>query len=316
MAYLDTNANTRSQGFAHGDMGASVGDFIALLKPRVMSLVVFTAIVGMLLAPVGVHPAIFIIAIISIAVGGGASGALNMWYDADIDALMSRTKNRPIPAGRIDKNQALGFGVFLSVASVTLLGLASNWLAASLLAFTIFFYAVVYTMWLKRRTAQNIVIGGAAGAFPAMIGWVATTGTISIEPVILFLIVFLWTPPHFWALALYKKGDYEAANIPMLPNVAGERATIIQILIYSVLLALVSLAPVAFGFGGVFYGLVAGVLGLGMIVLSARLIGTSDKTMRLRSRQLFSFSLFYLFIVFLALLLETLVLRSPFFWIT
>ncbi len=313
MAYLDTNANTRSQGFAHGDMGASVGDFIALLKPRVMSLVVFTAIVGMLLAPVGVHPAIFIIAIISIAVGGGASGALNMWYDADIDALMSRTKNRPIPAGRIDKNQALGFGVFLSVASVTLLGLASNWLAASLLAFTIFFYAVVYTMWLKRRTAQNIVIGGAAGAFPAMIGWVATTGTISIEPVILFLIVFLWTPPHFWALALYKKGDYEAANIPMLPNVAGERATIIQILIYSVLLALVSLAPVAFGFGGVFYGLVAGVLGLGMIVLSARLIGTSDKTMRLRSRQLFSFSLFYLFIVFLALLLETLVLRSPFF---
>ncbi len=313
MAYLDTNANTRSQGFAHGDMGASVGDFIALLKPRVMSLVVFTAIVGMLLAPVGVHPAIFIIAIISIAVGGGASGALNMWYDADIDALMSRTKNRPIPVGRIDKNQALGFGVFLSVASVTLLGLASNWLAASLLAFTIFFYAVVYTMWLKRRTAQNIVIGGAAGAFPAMIGWVATTGTISIEPVILFLIVFLWTPPHFWALALYKKGDYEAANIPMLPNVAGERATIIQILIYSVLLALVSLAPVAFGFGGVFYGLVAGVLGLGMIVLSARLIGTSDKTMRLRSRQLFSFSLFYLFIVFLALLLETLVLRSPFF---
>ncbi|MCF6325707.1 MAG: heme o synthase [Devosiaceae bacterium] len=294
-------------------MGASVGDFIALLKPRVMSLVVFTAIVGMLLAPVGVHPAIFIIAIISIALGGGASGALNMWYDADIDALMSRTKHRPVPTGRIDKNQALGFGVFLSVVSVTLLGLATNWLAASLLAFTIFFYAVIYTIWLKRRTAQNIVIGGAAGAFPAMIGWVAATGTISIEPVILFLIVFLWTPPHFWALALYKKGDYAAANIPMLPNVAGERATIIQILVYSVLLALASLAPVAFGFGGMIYALVAGALGLGMIFLSVRLIGTSKKIMRLRSRQLFSFSLLYLFVIFLALLLETLALRSAIF---
>ena len=313
MAYMDTSASTRTQDFGHGEVGASVGDFIALLKPRVMSLVVFTAMVGMLLAPAGMHPAIFVIAILSIALGGGASGALNMWYDADIDALMSRTKQRPVPTGRIDKNQALGFGVFLSFVSVTLLGLASNWLAAALLAFTIFFYSVIYTIWLKRRTAQNIVIGGAAGAFPAMIGWVAATGSISIEPVILFSIVFLWTPPHFWALALYKKGDYEAANIPMLPNVAGERVTIIQIFIYSVLLAMTSMAPVVFGFGGLVYGLLASVFGLVMIALSARLIGTSEKTMRLRARQLFSFSLLYLFVVFLALLLETLVFRWAFF---
>lgn len=313
MAYIDTNANTQSAGLGHGEAGASVGDYIALLKPRVMSLVVFTALVGMLLAPVGVHPVIFIIAIVSIAIGGGASGALNMWFDADIDALMSRTKNRPIPAGRMDKSQALGFGVFLSVASVTLLGLASNWLAAALLAFTIFFYAVIYTVWLKRRTAQNIVIGGAAGAFPAMIGWVAATGTISAEPVILFLIVFLWTPPHFWSLALYKKGDYAAANIPMLPNVAGERVTQVQILVYSVLLAISSFLPVLFGFAGIAYAIVAAGLGLTMVALSIHLYGTDEKLMRARSRRLFSFSLLYLFVIFLALLLETLLLRSAFF---
>ncbi len=310
MAYMGTSANTQSAALDRQGAGAGVGDFIALLKPRVMSLVVFTAIVGMLLAPVGVHPVIFVIAIASIAIGGGASGALNMWYESDIDALMSRTRNRPIPAGRVDRGQALGFGLVLSVGSVALLGLASNWLAAALLAFTIFFYAVIYTIWLKRRTAQNIVIGGAAGAFPAMIGWAAATGSIGIEPVILFMIVFLWTPPHFWALALYKKGDYAAANIPMLPNVAGERVTKIQILVYSLLLAAFSLLPFWLGFAGIAYGLVAGASGLGMVGLSVHLLAASGKAMRVRSRRLFSFSLLYLFVVFLALLLETLVLRS------
>ncbi len=309
MAYVNDNTGTGSAGLGHAYEGASVGDYIALLKPRVMSLVVFTALVGMLLAPVGVHPVIGLIAIISIAIGGGASGALNMWYDADIDALMSRTKNRPIPGGRMDKKQALGFGMFLSFSAVSLLGLATNWLAAGLLAFTIFFYVAIYTIWLKRRTAQNIVIGGAAGAFPAMIGWVVATGSITIEPIVLFLIVFLWTPPHFWALALYKQGDYAAANIPMLPNVAGEKATQVQILVYSVLLALSSIMPVVFGFAGMAYGMVAGAFGLTFIVLSVRLFGTTQNLMRARSRRLFSFSLFYLFVIFLALLLETLIIR-------
>jgi len=313
LAYVDGNAGTKPKGIAHGVAGASVGDYIELLKPRVMSLVVFTALVGMLLAPSGVHPVIGLIAIVSIAIGGGASGALNMWYDADIDALMSRTKNRPIPVGRVDKSHALVFGMFLSVASVILLGVTTNWMAGGLLAFTIFFYVVIYTIWLKRRTAQNIVIGGAAGAFPAMLGWVAVTGAVTIEPFILFLIVFLWTPPHFWALALYKKGDYEAANIPMLPNVAGERTTQIQIVIYSLLLGISSLLPVFLGFAGLAYGVVAGGFGLGMIGLSIHLFATSKNLMRARARRLFSFSLLYLFIVFLALLLETLIIRSNFF---
>src|SRR5690242_10635042 len=204
---------------------ATARDYLELLKPRVMSLVVFTAFVGMVAAPVLPHPFLAVVAILAIAVGAGASGALNMWYDADIGAVMSRTASRPIPAGRVRPGEALSFGLVLSALSVMTLGVLDNWLAASLLAFTIFFYAVIYTMWLKRSTPQNIVIGGAAGAFPPIIGWAAATGSVSLESVILFLIIFLWTPPHFWALALFKSGDYERAGIPMMPNVAGEAST-------------------------------------------------------------------------------------------
>ncbi|HHS83048.1 MAG TPA: protoheme IX farnesyltransferase [Devosia sp.] len=291
------------------ELGADVSDYVALLKPRVMSLVVFTALVGMLLAPVALHPLEMLVAISAIALGGGASGALNMYFDADIDALMSRTKNRPIPAGRIERSAVLGYGMFLAVLSVSVLGLATNWLAAGLLALTIFYYVVIYTIWLKRITPQNIVIGGAAGAFPVMVGWAAMTGNVTLEPLVLFLIVFLWTPPHFWALALYKKGDYAAADIPMLPNVAGEKATRIQILVYSILLAAFGVAPVLFGFAGWAYGLVALGLGTAMIVYSVRLFVPDQTAMRLRARKLFLFSLSYLFVLFLALLVETLVLR-------
>jgi protoheme IX farnesyltransferase len=285
--------------------GARVEDYFALLKPRVMSLVVFTALIGLLLAPGGINPVIGFIAVLCIAIGAGGSGALNMWYDADIDAVMSRTANRPIPAGRIERDHALALGLMLSAFSVALLGLATNWLAAGLLAFTIFFYAVIYTMWLKRSTPQNIVIGGAAGAFPPMVGWAAVTGTVSLESCLLFLIIFLWTPPHFWALALYKQSDYGAANIPMLPNVAGERATKWQILIYSVLLVGTTLVPGFIGFMGPLYLAVAAVTGLGFLWLAVKLFRTTDdKAMRKAGRTLFTYSLSYLFIVFLALITD------------
>ena len=215
---------------------AMPGDYIELLKPRVMSLVVFTALIGLLMAPGYINPVVGAIAVLCIAIGAGASGALNMWYDADIDAVMSRTARRPIPDGRIDADQALAFGLVLSAFSVMTMGVLVNWLSAALLAFTIFFYAVIYTMWLKRSTPQNIVIGGAAGAFPPMIGWAAVSGTITLESVVLFAIIFIWTPPHFWALALYKSGDYEQANIPMMPNARGDASTRLQMFIYSVLL--------------------------------------------------------------------------------
>jgi protoheme IX farnesyltransferase len=284
---------------------ARVEDYIALLKPRVMSLVVFTGLVGLLLAPGGINPVIGFIAILCIAVGAGASGALNMWYDADIDAVMSRTANRPIPAGRLERDHALALGLVLSVFSVALLGLAANWLAAGLLAFTIFFYAVIYTMWLKRATPQNIVIGGAAGAFPPMIGWAAVTGTVSLEGCVLFLIIFLWTPPHFWALALYKQGDYAAAGIPMLPNVAGEKATKVQILLYSVVLVVTTLVPSFIGFGGLVYTAVAVVTGASFIFLAWRLFrAAGDVGMRRAARSLFAYSLSYLFLVFLGLLTD------------
>jgi len=276
--------------------GARVEDYFALLKPRVMSLVVFTAVVGLLLAPGGINPIIGAIAILCIAVGAGASGSLNMWYDAEIDAVMSRTANRPIPAGRVPRDHALTLGLVLSAFSVMLLGLATNWLAAGLLAFTIFFYAVIYTMWLKRATPQNIVIGGAAGAFPPMIGWAAVTGTVSLEGCILFLIIFLWTPPHFWALALYKQGDYGAAGIPMLPNVAGEAATKSQILIYSVVLVIVAFVPVYTGFGGIIYASIATITGLSFV--------GDAQSMRGAGRALFLYSLTYLAVVFLALLTD------------
>ncbi|MDP1732334.1 MAG: heme o synthase [Devosia sp.] len=285
--------------------GARIEDYFALLKPRVMSLVVFTAFVGLLLAPGGINPVVGFIAILCIAVGAGASGALNMWYDADIDAVMSRTANRPIPAGRLERDHALALGLVLSVFSVVLLGLAANWLAAGLLAFTIFFYAVVYTMWLKRTTPQNIVIGGAAGSFPPMIGWAAVTGTVSLEGCLLFLIIFLWTPPHFWALALYKQGDYGAAGIPMLPNVAGEKATKVQILLYSVILVATSLVPSFIGFGGMVYATVAMVTGASFIFLAWKLFRTAeDVGMRRAARALFAYSLSYLFLIFLAFIAD------------
>jgi protoheme IX farnesyltransferase len=228
-----------------------------------------------------------------------------MWYDADIDRVMSRTANRPIPAGRIQRDHALALGIVLSAFSVLLLGLAANWLAAGLLAFTIFFYAVIYTMWLKRSTPQNIVIGGAAGAFPPMIGWAAVTGTVSIESCLLFLIIFLWTPPHFWALALYKQSDYGAAGIPMLPNVAGDAATKLQILLYSFVLVAVTLVPGLIGFGGLIYTSVAAVTGASFIYLAWRLFRTrDDKAMRKAGRSLFTYSLSYLFVIFLAFITD------------
>jgi protoheme IX farnesyltransferase len=293
---------------------ARVEDYLALLKPNVMQLVVFTAIVGLVVAPGGIHPVIGVIAIICIAIGAGASGALNMWYDADIDAIMSRTANRPIPAGRITGGEALVFGLVLSVFSVALLGLATNWVAAGLLAFTIFFYAVIYTMWLKRSTPQNIVIGGAAGAFPPMVGWAAVSGTITMESVALFLIIFLWTPPHFWALALYKQSDYGAAGVPMMPNVAGEASTKFQILAYTALLAVSSLLPSWLGFAGTIYSVVAVITGASFLFLAWRLYRTNeDVPMRKAARVVFNYSLSYLFVLFFALLADNLLARFGMF---
>ncbi|MEQ1901011.1 MAG: heme o synthase [Devosia sp.] len=292
-------------GFISIAGGARVEDYFALLKPRVMSLVVFTAFIGLLLAPGGVNPVIGAIAILCIAIGAGGSGALNMWYDADIDAVMSRTLNRPIPSGRVARGEALALGLICSAFSVAILGLATNWLAAGLLAFTIFFYAVIYTMWLKRSTPQNIVIGGAAGAFPPMIGWAAVTGDVTLAPIVLFLIIFLWTPPHFWALALYKQGDYGAAGIPMLPNVKGEAATKLQILFYSVVLVAASFAPGYIGLSGWLYTAVAIATGLGFIYLALRLFVSRESTaMKKRARTLFTYSLSYLFGIFLALIVD------------
>ena len=283
--------------------GADVEDYLALLKPRVMSLVVFTALVGMLSAPGVPHPILATIALLAIAVGAGASGALNMWYDADIDAVMRRTRARPVPAGRIEPGEALGFGTVLALFAVTVLGLAANWLAAGLLAFTILFYVVVYTMWLKRRTPQNIVIGGAAGALPPVIGWAAATGGISAEPLVLFLIIFLWTPPHFWALALLAREDYARAGIPMMPNVAGETATQRQILAYAGALAVVAVLPWPMGFAGPLYGLAAMLLGAEFVRRACLLCrhGACDRRI---AGGLFGFSIVYLFGLFAALLLE------------
>ncbi|HEX6001774.1 MAG TPA: heme o synthase [Hyphomicrobiaceae bacterium] len=285
--------------------GGSVGDFVALLKPRVMALVVFTAVVGMMLAPHGQHPALAVIALICIAVGAGASGALNMWYDADIDALMQRTAARPIPRGRVTPDEALTFGVVLAVGSVSVLGVLVNWTAGALLALTIAFYLFVYTMWLKRRTPQNIVIGGAAGAFPPMVGWAAMTGSISLESVVLFLLIFLWTPPHFWALALYRARDYERAGVPMLPVVAGPDETRKQIVIYSAVLVPLALAPSFMGFGGPFYTLSAIVLGAIFLALALNVYRVREGRAADRAaKQLFAFSLLYLFALFAALLAE------------
>jgi protoheme IX farnesyltransferase len=280
---------------------AGVGDFFALLKPRVMSLVVFTAFVGMAVAPGEIHPVLGFAALLCIAVGAGAAGCLNMWYDADIDAGMARTANRPIPAGRMDAGAALGFGSTLAAFAVVSMYLFVNWAAAALLALTIAFYVFVYTIWLKRRTPQNIVIGGAAGAFPPMIGWAAVTGDVGIGALVLFAIVFFWTPPHFWALALLKKAEYAKVGVPMLPVVAGDAETRRQILLYSLLLAPLGVLPSAVGVAGAGYALVAAALGLVFLALAWRLYRSgSDKD----AGRLFGFSLLYLFALFAALLVE------------
>jgi protoheme IX farnesyltransferase len=274
------------------------------MKPRVMSLVVFTALTGYLLAPGHLHPVLGFTALLCIAIGAGAAGALNMWYDADIDARMSRTAKRPIPMGRIAPGEALAFGVMLAGFSVVVLGLFINVAAAALLAFTIVFYVGIYTMWLKRWTPQNIVIGGAAGAFPPMIGWTAATGSLGIEPLLLFLIIFFWTPPHFWALALYRSEDYARAGVPMLPVVAGDRETRKQILVYTFVLVPLGLAPWLAGYAGASYGFVALVTGAVMIALALMVYGEQPTPRRPAARRLFGFSILYLFVLFAALLVD------------
>jgi heme o synthase len=281
---------------------AGVRDYFELMKPRVMSLVVFTALVGLVLAPGHVHPVIAFAALLCITVGAGAAGALNMWYDADIDARMARTAGRPIPRGRITPGEAAGFGLTLAAFSVVTLGLLINLLAAALLAFTIFFYVAVYTVWLKRSTPQNIVIGGAAGALPPMIGWAAASGSLALEPALLFLIIFFWTPPHFWALSLYRSEDYARAGIPMLPVVAGEAETRRQILLYTLILTPLGIAPWLLGYAGPAYGIAALALGAAMIALAVRV--RRERIGYRASKQLFGFSILYLFLLFAMLLID------------
>ena len=273
------------------------------MKPRVMSLVVFTALVGLAVAPGSLHPVTAFTALLCIAVGAGASGALNMWYDADVDAVMTRTARRPVPMGRVRPGEALAFGLTLGSFAVVVLGLLVNWVASALLAFTIFFYVVIYTIWLKRSTPQNIVIGGAAGAFPPMIGWAAVTGSVSFEPFLLFLIIFFWTPPHFWALALYRTEDYARAGIPMLPVVSGDASTRRQILLYTLILVPLGVAPWAFGYTGALYGITAVMMGAVMVALGWQVLLESRPAER-ASRNLFAFSILYLFLLFAVLLVE------------
>ncbi len=292
---------SQSRDGALAGEGARVADYVALLKPRVMSLVVFTGFAGLIVAPGTLHPVLAAVAVLCIAVGAGAAGAINMWYDRDIDAVMRRTCARPIPSGRVAPAEALGFGVVLSLFSVMLMGLAVNWLAAGLLAFANAFYVFVYTIWLKRRTPHNIVIGGAAGAFPPMIGWAAVTGTVGLESLVLFLIIFTWTPPHFWSLALCRSDDYAAAGVPMLPVVAGRAETRRQILIYTLILAPLAMAPVGLGFAGWLYGTVAAVMGLAFVALAVQIL--RDPGIE-AARRGFGFSIFYLFALFAALIAE------------
>jgi len=316
----DLSVHQRSDqnpGATAGVHGVSAGwrDYVELLKPRVMSLVIFTGLVGMAVAPGTINPVLGAIALLAIAVGAGAAGCLNMWFDADIDAIMIRTRKRPIPRGSVAPEDALFFGAFLSGASVLTMWMAVGLIPAVLLAFTISFYLFIYTMGLKRRTPQNIVIGGAAGALPPVIGWAAVTGSISVEPLILFLIIFMWTPPHFWALALYRNGDYEKAGVPMMPVVAGKQSTRAQMLLYTLLLAPVTLMPTLLGYAGLAYGAVAAIASALFVGFAAEvwLLGKVAKGApqgELRAdraaRRLFAYSIFYLFILFLALLAEQL----------
>ncbi|KYG22326.1 protoheme IX farnesyltransferase [Bradyrhizobium sp. AT1] len=301
MSVLDQNAIDINPRISE----AEVGDYIALLKPRVMSLVIFTALVGMAMAPGHFHPVLAFTSLLCIAVGAGASGALNMALEGDIDSKMSRTANRPIPRGRITRPEAMAFGLTLSFFSVMTLGILVNWIAGSLLAFTIFFYVVIYTMGLKRWTAQNIVIGGAAGALPPVVAWAAVTGTVDVEPLLLFAIIFFWTPPHFWALALFRSDDYARAGIPMLPNVAGPDATRLQILLYTIVLIAVAAAPWALGYFDAIYGIVSLIMGAGMLVLAINVYMRRERAASLRAtRKLFAFSILYLFVLFATLLAE------------
>jgi heme o synthase len=284
---------------------AAPADFVQLLKPRVMSLVVLSALAGMLLAPGHVHPVIGFASLLAIAVGAGAAGALNMWYDADIDAVMIRTRGRPIPSGRINRDLALGFGLMLTAFSVLTLGLVANWLAAALLVFTIFFYIVIYSMWLKRTTPQNIVIGGAAGALPPIVAYAAATGSVGISSIVLFAIIFMWTPPHFWALALIKSGDYARAGIPMMPNVKGADHTRLEILVYSVLLAPLGILPFALGFASVLYGMLSAVLGALFVALAVRVYRRRNgEPAEKAAKQLFAFSILYLFLLLTLIVAE------------
>jgi len=305
-----TSATDRGAAFDHGPVAgtrapgmweAELRDWFALLKPRVLTLVVFTGLIGLLVAPGHLHPVLAFTAVLCIAVGAGACGAINMWYDRDIDALMRRTRNRPIPGGRIAPGEALGFGVTLAMASVIVMGLAVNLTAAALLALSIIFYVFVYTVWLKRRTPQNIVIGGAAGAFPALVGWASVTGSVDLLPLIMFAIVFIWTPPHFWSLALYRRKEYLKSGLPMLPNTHGEEFTRLQILLYTIVLFGVSLLPYAVGMSGMVYLLSA-------IVLDLIFLGYAWKIYRAYSdelaRRAFRFSIVYLSLLFAALLVD------------
>ena len=292
-------------GTVEADTGGDVADYIALMKPRVMFLVVFTALVGLVAAPGSMHPVLAIAALICIAAGAGASGALNMWYDADIDAKMARTAARPVPRGLVSPEEARSFGMVLALGSVLCLGLMANWVAAALLALTIGFYVLVYTMWLKRSTPQNIVIGGAAGAVPPMIGWAAATGGISLESFVLFLIIFVWTPPHFWALALLRTRDYAKASVPMLPVVAGPDATRLQILIYSLILAPLGMVPAIIGLGGTLYMIAASILGSLFVVMALDCYRKREGEVADRAaKNLFAYSVLYLFLLFAVLLVE------------
>ncbi len=306
----DTAGKERASPAARHSQDSEVRDWIALLKPRVMSLVVFSGLIGLLVAPGHLHPVLAFTAVLCIAIAAGACGAINMWYDRDIDAIMRRTRSRPIPAGRIEPGAALGFGITLAAGSVIVMGLAVNLMAAGVLALSIGFYVFVYTMWLKRRTPQNIVIGGAAGAFPPLIGWIAVTGSIDLIPLILFAIIFIWTPPHFWSLALYANEDYRRAGVPMLPVVAGAKETRRQIVLYTLLLVPLTLAPWLLGFSGLVYASAAIVLGAGFLVSVWRVAHDRQDetgvslTNDAPARAAFKFSIAYLFILFAALAID------------
>ena len=281
-------------------------DFLALMKPGVVRLVVYTGLCGLIAAPGSIHPVLAFTAVLCIALAAGSAGALNQWYEADIDGIMKRTAKRPLPAGRMDSQSALHFGVGVGVFSVLLMGFATNWFAASILAVSILFYVLIYTVWLKRRTPQNIVIGGAAGAFPPLIGWAAVTGDVSTMPILLFALIFLWTPPHFWALALFMKADYAAAGVPMLPVVAGERTTRIQIFLYTIPMAIVAVLPWALGMTGAFYGGAAAGGSLIFFIL-ATLVGfrkSGEADMMKPEKRLFAYSIIYLFVLFGALAID------------